>query len=304
MTLIAICVCTYQRQKLLNECLMSLQHIGIPNDVSVTVMVIDNDVDESSRQVVEANQKNTVFTFHYVVEPNRGIPCARNRAITESMSLNAEYLVFIDDDERVAVDWLSHLFVFCQSHGGDVVVSGHVIQEIPESTPKHIRSLFEKPVKRQSGDRLNACATNNVIIPMEFLRKSNLRFDESQPFAGGTDTRFFVEATAKGIDIVKCMESVVYETIPESRATLGWFSKRKYRAGITEAWRKQEMGRSKINVILSSFLQLLLNGMVSVFCSVFYLQEKRNQSWLKVCRSFGVLMGVFGVKIDSYKKIH
>src|SRR5690606_40862979 len=57
--------------------------------------------------------------------------------------------------------------------------------------------IFKRKEYR-TGQILQTCATNNVIIPVYVTRDLGLRFDETHPLAGGTDTLFFVEACARG----------------------------------------------------------------------------------------------------------
>ena len=107
----------------------------------------------------------SVDILRYVSEPRRGIPVARNAAVAFATSLNADYLVFIDDDEWVENDWLVTLFSYCKEKGGRSVISGHVIADLPDDVPVHLAQLFNNK-ESVTGKALKSCATNNVIIPM------------------------------------------------------------------------------------------------------------------------------------------
>lgn len=299
---IVICVCTFKRAKLLKECLESITKITLPSSAEVHMLVVDNDPEQASHEFTQSLNDSFPIPLHYVCEPRQGIPCARNKAIEVAHQLDADYFVFIDDDERVEPDWLVQLVGYCRSKGGQAVIHGGVEQELPVGTPAHIQAVYQRK-KRKTGDSLNACATNNVIVPIRVTRDLGLRFDESNPLAGGTDTIFFTEARAKGVQIFECSEAQVKETIPASRATLAWMLKRKYRAGITEAWRKQQSGRSKTSILISALLQALLESLKAVLMTVVGNKVSRNRFWLKASRSAGVFAGVFGVEVDSYKKI-
>ena len=286
---------------MLIECLNSIAKIGTPTGAEVLVTVVDNDQFRSMEPVVVGMRDSFPFPLFYHCEKKRGIPCARNRSIDETLVLDCQYLVFIDDDEWVERDWLSQLYCYGKSRG-EVIVSGSVISELPDGTPDHIYGLFNTR-QRKTGVRLSSCATNNVLIPVSIIKQHHLRFDETDPLAGGTDTIFFCGAVKAGVDIFKCAEAKVHETVPKSRIALKWLAKRKYRVGITAAWRKQQEGRSKINIAGSSIFQIF-----SEFCKAgtFMLLGKkveRNESLLKACRSAGILSGIFGKKVDSYKKI-
>lgn len=297
---IALCTCT--RPVLLSKCLDSLAGMIIPENSQVFVTVIDNDVNQTARIVVESRQKGFPVPLNYVVEDRRGIPLARNKAIAESHNLNADYLVFIDDDEWVDERWLVTLVDYALSVGGKAVISGAVKSELPVNTPEYMREIF-RDKGRKTGAILSSCATNNVLIPSYVTKEMGLRFDESRPLAGGTDTLFFCEAVNRGVPIYKCAEAFVSEDVPANRLSLRWLSKRKYRVGITLAWRKRRNGRAVVGIILSSFFQIVLNGLLVVVAALFFQKMIMVKAVMKVSRAAGTVSGVFGVKVDSYQTI-
>ena len=302
MATVVICVCTLKRERLLGECLDSLAAMKVPVGVDLQVLIVDNDEQGTSRELVSTRQDTFPLPLRYENEPKRGIPCARNRAVNRAHELQADYLVFIDDDEQVEQSWFLNLYEYCLAKGGRAVIHGAVAPLLPVDTPDHIRSLYQKS-KRKTGDRLNSCATNNVILPIWITKELGLRFDESNPLAGGTDTIFFSTAVHRGVEIYECTEALVKETIPLSRTTLNWWMKRKYRAGITEAWRKQQKGRPRLSIFVSSLLQILVEAVKAGVCFIVGNKTARNRFWLKSCRSMGVCAGLFGASVDSYKRI-
>jgi len=72
-----------------------------------SIVVIDNDATGSASEVVKAFQDETSIRVHYSIEAVRGIPVARNRAISEA---GGNLVAFIDDDELPNRDWLDRLF--------------------------------------------------------------------------------------------------------------------------------------------------------------------------------------------------
>src|SRR5690606_37039272 len=298
-----ICICTCSREELLFECLQSLDTALVPDDISVSVSVIDNAPDQGAKQVVERYNRSGMFEVAYRVEERRGIPFARNRAIACTEALNSDYLIFIDDDEWVTPEWLGAMFRLSRQKGGDAVISGAVRSIIPKEVPGHISYFFTREKGGRTGDKLQACATNNVLIPMQVITRHGLRVDEANPLAGGTDTIFFVQAVAFGVGIYKCMEAVVYERVPLARANLRWLSKRKYRVGVTEAWRKRHKGRSRVEIFLSSTTSLLAQFAICVLAVAAHQKRQRNKAWLRVSKSAGVVMGLFGRQVDSYRDI-
>lgn len=302
MPLINICILTRQRPELLRECLRHTTEIAPPDNCEINISVIENDTEAHSKKTVEQIAEDTPIKIHYLLEPKRGIPVARNSAMRLSESINADYIAFIDDDEWPDKNWIKSAYDYCQSQGGDIVVSGNVVSQFPENTPDHIRELLQRKL-RPTGEEPNSCATNNVLFPIQLASVLKLQFDESNPLAGGTDTLFFAEAKARGVRVVKCAESIVFEKIPENRTSFTWISKRKYRAGITEYRRKRLAGSPAIKIVLSNLLTLLINALAVPLVSL--TGNKRNQyrKWLKACKAAGTLSGVFGVQVQSYKTI-
>jgi succinoglycan biosynthesis protein ExoM len=302
MSQINLCICTCKRNDLLKACLESIARSEVPAEFQITVTIIDNDASGAAESVVTSMTANFPFALKYHCEPRRGIPCARNRAIDETLELGSDYLIFIDDDEWVPSYWLATLVDYGLQQGGGIVVSGSVQSDLPPGLSEDIRGLFNG-AKHSTGQILKSCATNNVLIPVGLLKSLGLRFDESNPLAGGTDTIFFVEAVKRGVVIKKCTEALLHETVPLSRANLQWFSKRKYRAGITEAWRKQQKGRSRFVIVAAAIVKGLLELTKSGIYALMGQRLRRNHAWLKACKAAGVFMGVFGTHVDSYKTI-
>ncbi|GAB3373456.1 glycosyltransferase [Spongiibacter taiwanensis] len=300
--LINIAVCTCQRLKLLRICLASLVEMSLPEGVEVCLSVIDNDVEGSARDLIAEFADGCHFAIYYVHQPKRGIPVARNTAVEKAHALNADYLVFIDDDEWVEVDWLLNLYAYAMEVGGDKVISGAVCPEVPADVPEHLAKLFVMK-ERRTGTRLETCATNNVMIPSFVTRDIGMRFDESQPLAGGTDTLFFLAAAAKGVVILKCAEALVHELIPPGRVSLGWLWRRKYRVGITLAGRRQQQGRGVHGLFLSSIVKVLGHGLVALAWVVIWQPLLRNKATLKAARDMGVVVGCLGGRIDSYSTV-
>jgi succinoglycan biosynthesis protein ExoM len=300
--LINICICTFNRTLLLQACLDSLVQMHQPDSVVIKITVVDNDAGQSALPVVESFREAVGLDVIYAVEEKRGIPCARNRALKVSRGMRADLLVFIDDDETVRDNWLIELFQASQSHGHKAAIHGLVIPRLSEGTPANVAGLF-KPKVRMEGQLLSSCATDNVMLPMDFVVRHNMMFDESRPLAGGTDTIFFTRAHHLGLDIYQTNTAIVDETVPESRATLKWFLRRKFRSGLTVAWRKLHKGRSRSIVIMSALCQVVIYTIRALAYLVLMSGLKRNENLLRVAKSLGILMGAFGITVDSYNDI-
>ena len=72
-----ICVCTCQRPKMLDDCLNSLCELVRPDDIDISVVVVDNDEAGSAMGVVAGYAQAAPFLVLYHHEPRRGIAFAR-----------------------------------------------------------------------------------------------------------------------------------------------------------------------------------------------------------------------------------
>jgi len=300
---INICICTCRRAELLKKCLASIAVVDVPERVQIHVSIIDNDDAQSAADYIALLKKDYPFVLHYQHVMSSGIPYARNRAIDLTLELKCDYLAFIDDDEWVEIEWLKLLYGYSRKVGGEAIVSGHVIQELPDNVSKTVARFFTKR-ERGTGTALSACATNNVLIPVFIMADLGLRFVEENPHMGGEDTIFFTLASQKGVPIYKCAEAIVHEVIPESKANMAWLSRRKFRVGIISAWRKKKYGRSRLAICVNSVLMVILCFGFAVLLAIALQHELRNKYWLKMCKYLGVVAGVFGASMDDYKVIH
>src|SRR5262245_30507284 len=99
---ICLAIATYRRPQALREVLGSLRALELPSNCRVHLLVVDNDPGRSGETIFRECGKAAAFPASYLVEPERGIPHARNRCLAEATRLEADALVFIDDDETPA----------------------------------------------------------------------------------------------------------------------------------------------------------------------------------------------------------
>src|SRR5262245_52129070 len=103
---ISVCICTYKRLELLGQLLQKLEHQQTDELFSYSIVVVDNDVQESARATVTTFARQSSMPVTYHVEPVQNIALARNRAVANA---HGEFVAFIDDDETPIDDWLKFL---------------------------------------------------------------------------------------------------------------------------------------------------------------------------------------------------
>lgn len=206
---VAVCVCTHKRPKMLEACLASLAIQIIPADVAPQIIVIDNESEPNNRAAVEVFALTCLFPVHYVHQPKRGIAVARNTALDKAMALNADWIAMLDDDETADSHWLAELMSPEYRHVP--VLAGRRIIVYPHNRPPfwHTRS---KSRQQTEGETIESAFTHNVRFSRDLL-DAKLRFDENIGFMGGEDGLFFKTARSIGFNAKFTRRSKTYECV-------------------------------------------------------------------------------------------
>lgn len=227
---VTVCIATFKRPQLLRALLESLRAQQLPPQVSVRIVVLDNDMLASAREVVEEFQRAAAPPIVYDIEPVQNIALARNRALRHA---GGDFVAFIDDDEQAAPDWLAHLLDAALRYNAEVVF-GPVIPILPDDAPKWVRRgrFFERK-RSPTGTRRRHGGTGNTLVSMNVLLSSGLTFDPAFGLTGGEDTHLFARLGAHGARMIWCEEALVSECVPPQRMTVSWLVRRAFRSGQT-----------------------------------------------------------------------
>jgi glycosyltransferase involved in cell wall biosynthesis len=231
-TTISVCICTYRRPHLLWRTLAELPKQETHGRFTMTVVVADNDREQSARSVVEAFRATTSLPVTYRVEPERNIALARNTAVA---SAQGHYVAFIDDDELPTPGWLAGLLDACQAYGADGAL-GPVRPSFEHPPPAWlVRSrLCERP-EHPTGAPLHWRQTRagNVLLRRQALHGLTPPF---RPIFvnGGEDQDFFRRLAARGHRFVWSNEAVVHEVVPPGRCTRSYLVRKALLRGQNE----------------------------------------------------------------------
>jgi len=236
---VAVGVVTKNRPEMLACLLSSFQQMRTPNGWTVIFIVVENDVQRNLDAQIDTFRAAVSCDVIYDLEPEQGIPFARNAVVDRAVALGADVLTFVDDDERVAEDWLDRLITGLWSRDLDLVGGPLRIEaETPSDDPWQgavLAFLQAKAAKNernralkvaQGADQKLDAYTNNWALRLAFAEQHNLRFDTALRFTGGSDTQFSIAARKAGGRKGWVPEAVVYDRIPDTRLTLGYHYRR------------------------------------------------------------------------------
>ncbi len=103
---ITVVLCTYNRCQTLRRALDSAAGLTVPESVHWEILVVDNNSDDQTREVVQEFSSRYPGRFRYLFEPQPGKSYALNAGIREA---RGDVLAFMDDDVTVEPTWLQNL---------------------------------------------------------------------------------------------------------------------------------------------------------------------------------------------------
>ena len=273
MPTIAVAALTCRRPELLSRLLASLENLATPDGCEVFILVVDNAPDMPVRELAESWGRRSGRRLVYALEPEPGIPLARNRALDEAAGLGADLLAFVDDDEFVEPEWLSRL-VAHQGETGAVLVGGPVRAVAAEGELSwlgrrvyggihagYLRKERKNARRRARGaDGKVTIITNNWLGDLAWLGDHALRFDPELRYSGGEDTALYAAAKRLGAKTSWCPDAIVFETVPHERISLGYQFRRARDQASTSMLRKRREDRRSFVSSLGAIAGKLIVG--------------------------------------------
>ena len=224
-SLIVVAACTRRRLDMLEHLLLSWRNLSSPAGTDVKFLVVENDQQPRSKGVVD---RVLGEGGRYVLEPEVGIPFARNRAIDIAREMGASHLAFVDDDEECPSDWLIKLWAVakdCDLAGGPQRITA--TESSLTYWQRATLSLLQDRATRRAQDRARLAEenkiqemdlyTHNWIADLEVLAAHDLRFDESLRYSGGSDTAFSIAASNAGLRKGWAPDALVIDRWPPRR---------------------------------------------------------------------------------------
>lgn len=304
---IAVGIITCMRPKGLRKILESVAAQDVPEGYALSAVVADNDLTGQNREVVEQVQRDTGLPIHFVEEPVRGIPAARNATVRAVLEHGFDAMIFVDDDEEVTPGWLKALVAMQEESGADVV-TGPVLGVLPEGSPAWaVKSgIYDLAPDYARAKRMNVAYTGNTLVKRALLEDLGPSFSMKFRYTGGSDFHYFTMAYRKGYTIIWCPEAVIKEEVPLSRITLGWQLKRGYRSGAGYS-----ISMNELDKCLSTTLRSLRFGVTRIGYGTAQILLSPIGGWRyliyglkRIAIGVGSIGGLFGINSQEYKTIH
>ncbi|MDD3319932.1 MAG: glycosyltransferase family 2 protein [Paludibacter sp.] len=303
MNKIVIAIPTYKRPDMLTELLQSILKCRIDSSLisEVNIIVVDNDIDKTAEYAVsnltfEKTELKSIV-YHNFIE--KGLSNVRNEMLRKGFESSPDFIVFIDDDEFVTIEWLNELIKTMINNDADLA-RGPVFAKMTDNTPEKISCWFTRE-NFPNNKKLYTLASGNLIMRRTSLQKFGIWFDKRFNSTGSEDSFFGIQLLKKGAKIFWAANAVTYETIPESRTTLSWLLKRNYRVAGTFTYilKVENQSLKLVKKTIVSLIYILI-GFLGI---IFMLLPIKKRYWgiLKLSEGLGGISGLGNKIYSEYK---
>lgn len=290
----SVCIATFRRPKMLRKLIQSLFEQKDVDDIILEIIIVDNDVEKSAKEIVAEFSNTSSINISYYVQSVQNISLTRNMALDMS---SGKYIAIIDDDETADESWIRNLIDTLLRFNADAVF-GYVIPifETNISQWKKQREIYFLPVGK-TGDQPKYHYTTNCLVKTDKVKKFNIRFDPKYGLTGGEDSVFFDLLSKYETKYVVCKEAISYEIVPRYRTELKFICKRYFQKGNNEGRIINETVHSKfqkIQKIIKLFLGIGYYGSMSLI--LLPIKKKLIFSIIRLCYYLGQSLAIFKLK--------
>lgn len=136
----SVAICTYNGERRLPDVLAALQQQIDLDGLTWELIVVDNNSNDATAQVVESFQANwpAHVSLRYAFEQRQGAGFARHHAARIARS---QLIGFLDDDNVPAPDWIRAAYQFGQEHPEAGVYGSRIRGDFETAPPPHFERI-------------------------------------------------------------------------------------------------------------------------------------------------------------------
>lgn len=295
---ISVCICTRKRKEGLKRLLESLENMETPPETNVRIIIVENDTENFSENIVKEFSTKIKYEILYFLEPVPGLVFARNRSVKEAGK--SDFCCFTDDDEIVSSDWLIEL-IKCQQEFDADGVAGPTKPCFDIKVPAYIEK-FHQPDTYHYGTIVESAFTGCLLIRKKFLDLLDGPFDIRLNFSGGEDSFLTKNVTDLGGIIRFNPNAIAYEFIPENRTTIKFVTKRAFRTSNTRLFINSIKDKYfRKTGVLPRLVMRFCYGLLIVIPFFIFARTDKLKGLIKIAGAAGGFAFIFGKQSQFYK---
>ena len=242
--ILTILICTHNRAVLLMRTLEYLNAARLPPGWQVDVLVVANACNDDTQQQLNRLQDASTagLPLAWIEEPAPGKSNALNRAMP---LLKSKLVAFVDDDHRVAPDYLVNVCLAAERYPDVGLFCGRILPDWDGSEPKWVHDrggyrIFPLPVPRfDLGDEPKALGLDaaipgggNLFLRTEWLSRVGDFSPDFGPtghdLGGAEDLEWVKRALKLGAQLQYVPDVVQYHYVDCARLRLPYLMKKAY----------------------------------------------------------------------------
>jgi glycosyltransferase involved in cell wall biosynthesis len=168
---VSVIIPIYDGQNYIDEIFRQLLSQTYQN---LEVILVDDGSADDSAKIIEEHIRSCVskkgtdgMVFKLISQQNTGQGGARNRGIEEA---TGDYLIFMDQDDRVKEDYIEKLLGVAEDDGSDIVISGYEHITVSGEVKEHVE------LTNNEWCRFMNITPWGKIYRRDFIERENIRF--------------------------------------------------------------------------------------------------------------------------------
>lgn len=243
MVRLSLVIATFNRSASLLTLLESVVAQTAPRSEWECVVVNNNSTDDTAARFADFAARHPEYNIRMVEETNQGLSYARNRGIRES---EGEYVAIVDDDERIAPDFIAAYIHLFDSKPEAQAAGGPIVAEYPTGRPRWMSRYTERPIANTMHFGDEVCEFPRGRVPgggNMAIRRSAVRrygvFDTSlgyvgESLVGGEESDLFERLQIAEAKYYYVPEAVMYHIIPAEKLTIDYLRRLSYNVGVSQ----------------------------------------------------------------------
>ncbi|MDX1419729.1 MAG: glycosyltransferase [Rubricoccaceae bacterium] len=235
---LAVVICTYNHAALLDGALAALAAQVSPSDARWSALVVDNNCTDDTAAVVARHQASGAIPgLRRVEERRQGLTPARLRGVRES---DADWVVFVDDDCRLAPDWVRRAAAVAAAHPDAGAFGGRVVLDWERPPPDWVRRYGYAFAEQDHGEApvevgylvgAGLAVRRDALDACGWTHRQYLGDRVGRRLVSGGDMEITLRLRGAGYPLWYAPDLVLRHAIPDARTSLPYLLAMQYGLG-------------------------------------------------------------------------